>query len=302
MSAARAIGASTTRPADQARVAVVVPCHNDGATLPETLASVRGQECELVVVDDGSTDARTLAALDEARAAGVRVIRQAQRGVAAARMTGVHATTAPYVFPLDADDRAAAGALAALADALDANPDAAVAWGDVELFGIRNKLGKSYETLDPWLITYQNVVPVMSAIRRDALLAVGGWRSGIAYEDWDLWMALAERGWKGIRIPRKTAYYRVHSPRRWAQSKTRFDETVAELRAVHEPLFAARAANRRRSPAPRRLKVILPLVERLPFVSPVWTWRISALLRHPLATLAAASQRRLASYGRRSRQ
>ena len=286
---------------NEARVAVVVPCHNDGATLPETLASVRGQECELVVVDDGSTDPDTLAVLERVRASGIRVIRQEQRGVAAARMAGVHATTARYVFPLDADDRAAPGALAALADALDAHPDAAVAWGYVHSFGIRDSMGTFDATLDPWLITYTNIVPVMSAIRRDALLEVGGWRSGIQYEDWDLWMAIAERGWTGFQIPQLTAYYRVHAPRRWAQSKKRFDETFAELRAAHESLFAARPVNRRRSPAPRRLKLILPLLDRLPFVSPVWAWRITDLLRHPLGTLGAASRRRLASYRRRSR-
>jgi glycosyltransferase involved in cell wall biosynthesis len=39
------------------RVAVVVPCFNDGATLPETLESLAGEEPhELVVVDDGSTE------------------------------------------------------------------------------------------------------------------------------------------------------------------------------------------------------------------------------------------------------
>ena len=46
------------------RVAVVIPCYNDGRFLRETLESVREQEqCEIVVVDDGSTDAPTLAVL-----------------------------------------------------------------------------------------------------------------------------------------------------------------------------------------------------------------------------------------------
>ena len=43
------------------RVAVVVPCFNDGETLPAALASLRGEEDhELVVVDDGSDDEATL--------------------------------------------------------------------------------------------------------------------------------------------------------------------------------------------------------------------------------------------------
>ena len=47
--------------AQSIRVAVVVPCFNDGATLPETIRSVQAQEpAELVVVDDGSNDPATL--------------------------------------------------------------------------------------------------------------------------------------------------------------------------------------------------------------------------------------------------
>ena len=59
-----------------ARVAVVVPCFNDGALIREALRSVREDEpVELVVVDDASTDPATLEVLDGLRAEGVRVIR-----------------------------------------------------------------------------------------------------------------------------------------------------------------------------------------------------------------------------------
>src|SRR5436190_12269548 len=108
------------------RVAVVVPCFNDGATLRETLGSLRDQEAhELVVVDDGSDDPATLETLRALEDEGVRIVRRENGGLSAARMTGVEATAAPYVFPLDADDALAPGALAALADALEAVPQAA---------------------------------------------------------------------------------------------------------------------------------------------------------------------------------
>ena len=49
------------------------------------------------------------------------------------------------------------------------------------------------ETIDPWLITYMNDVPMKSLVRRWALMAVGGWTLD-GYEDWDVWMSFAERG------------------------------------------------------------------------------------------------------------
>ncbi|MGH3995429.1 MAG: glycosyltransferase family 2 protein, partial [Pseudonocardiaceae bacterium] len=119
-----------------ARTAVIVPCYEDGDTLQETVASVRDQEpCELVVVDDGSQAPETLRILEELESAGVTVVRQENRGVSAARMKGVAVTSAPYVFPLDADDTLVPGALTSLADVLDARPDLAAVWGFTEVFG-----------------------------------------------------------------------------------------------------------------------------------------------------------------------
>ena len=72
------------------RVAVVVPCFNDGETLHDALASLEGQEPhELVVVDDGSDDPATIEVLAQAERDGVRVVRRPNGGLSAARMSGV---------------------------------------------------------------------------------------------------------------------------------------------------------------------------------------------------------------------
>lgn len=275
------------------RVAVVVPCYNSGATLLETLGSLRGEPAEVVVVDDGSTDERTLDVLAQAEAEGARVIRQENAGVARARMRGVRETSAPYVFPLDADDLVARGGLAALADALDANPQAKLAWGYVGLVGGRT-ISKQAPRLDPWLITYVNQIPVMSLIRRQALLETGGWRPDAVYEDWDLWLTFAERGWSGIRVPRVVAYYRLSGTSRWAASRGEYAAAVERMAADHRSLFAARGENRRHSRAPRRLKLLLPAIDRLP-LSAIAKRRLGELVRRPTWMIHSAVARRLSS-------
>src|SRR3954462_8336663 len=185
--------------ASTVRTAVVIPCFNDGVYAGEAIASLRGEEPhELVVVDDGSTDPVTIRYLRELEEGGVRVVRQENSGLAAARMAGVAATTAPYVYPLDADDLLCPGALARLADALDSDPGAAVAYGNVEMFGAaRNFFDNSGTQLDPWLITYLSNLPGTSMVRRSLLLEAGGWQLNEGgYEDWDLWMSMAERGFR----------------------------------------------------------------------------------------------------------
>ena len=274
------------------RVAVVVPCFDDGATLPETLASLRDQEPhELVVVDDGSTEPETLRVLAELERQGTRVVRRANGGLSAARMTGVEATTAAYVFPLDADDLLAPHALTALADALDAEPEAAVAWGDVELWGEVDAQIAVARSLDPWLLTYLNDVPVASLLRRDALVAAGGWSMGSGYEDWDLWLALAERGHSGVHVPTTALRYRRRAGRMLGDCMPRHAELYERLRERHPQLFSARDDNRRRSPAPLRTKLLLPLVERLPFLDAFTRHRLYLLVNRPRQMLALRLRR-----------
>jgi glycosyltransferase involved in cell wall biosynthesis len=276
------------------RVAVVIACFDDGATLGEAVASLDGEEAhELVVTDDGSTDGETLRVLAELQGAGVRVLRQENAGLSAARMTGVNATSAPYVFPLDADDVLLRGALAALADALDANPRAAVAWGDLELFGAFDLHVRTADALDPWLITYLSEIPGTSMIRRTALEEVGGWSLAHGYEDWDLWLALAERGWEGIRVDRDVLRVRQHAGRLNAGWLERHGEFVHELRRRHPALYERRPSTRRASRAPLRSKLLLRALERLP-LSDRDRFRLMRLAHRPLRMLAGRRRRRAA--------
>ncbi len=270
----------------------MIACYNDGATLPEALDSLKDQEpCEIVVVDDGSNDPDTLEVLETLRADGLKVVRQENGGPSAARMAGVRATTAPYITAVDADDAQAPGALARLADALDADPELMLVWGDVETFGEVKSMRQLARNLDPWLITYVNEVPAGSMMRREALLETGGWQLEGGYEDWDLWMAFAERGWKGRRLPFLNGYYRVRGGERvQARAVTRHAALMAEMRCRHAELYARRRSNWRSSKAPLRAKLLLPLVARLPFASEHTRHRLSHLVSHPLHLLRVHRQ------------
>lgn len=257
------------------RVAVVMPCFDAGELILEAVTSLKCEEPhELVVVDDGSTDPATLAALDRLRAGGTRVLRQANGGIGAARNAAVAASRAPYIFALDADDRLAPGTLAALADLLDADPGAMLAWGDLRRFGDEEYLDRKARVLDPWALTYVNDLHASVMIRRGALAALGGWSTDQVNEDWDLAMSAAERGWRGRYLPRVTVHYRVRAGA-GARVAGALDRSIPLLRAAHPDLFTARCRNRGSSPAPRLARWSLPLIDRLP--------RLSAAGRHRLA-------------------
>jgi glycosyltransferase involved in cell wall biosynthesis len=89
-------------------VSVIIPAFNAGATIDETLRSVRSQShdrLEIVVVDDGSTD-DTLAIAERhaERDPRITIIRQGNAGVAAARNAGWQAARADFIAFIDADD------------------------------------------------------------------------------------------------------------------------------------------------------------------------------------------------------
>jgi glycosyltransferase involved in cell wall biosynthesis len=274
------------------RVAVVIPCHDDGETVGDALASLEAQEPhELVVVDDGSQDPATVALLAELEAGGTHVVHQQNSGLSGARMAGVAATTAPYVLPLDADDEAASGALAALADALDDDPHAAVAYGDVEIFGELTMTLRPAPELDPWRITYVNGIPGTSMVRRTALLEAGGWSMGSGYEDWDLWLSFAERGHRGVYVDRVVLRYRRRTGRMLADTIPKHEALYGRLRERHPGLFADRRRTRRASRAPLRAKTLLPVVHALP---------VSAFTRHRLTLLVDAPRQVLELRRRRN--
>jgi glycosyltransferase involved in cell wall biosynthesis len=239
-----------------ARVAVVIPCFNGGATLAEAVGSVREREpVEMVVVNDGSTEEHTLHVLGELRAAGVSVLHRENGGLSAARMTGVAATSAPFIYPLDADDCLLPGALAAMADALERSPQAGFAYGDYEVFGEYHGRWHSPPRFDPWAMTYANFIPVSSLIRRGALEEAGGWELHNAVEDWDLWLKMIECGWDGVHVPQVVYRRRVQGESLISHTRRHHGEMVARLQERHSVLFASRRqlAERSRPGLGRRL-------------------------------------------------
>jgi glycosyltransferase involved in cell wall biosynthesis len=89
-------------------VSVIVPAFNAERTINETLLSVRNQthrNMEIIVVDDGSTDRTYQCSSDHSRVdSRIRVIRQLNAGVAAARNRGIEEARADLIAPIDADD------------------------------------------------------------------------------------------------------------------------------------------------------------------------------------------------------
>jgi GT2 family glycosyltransferase len=200
------------RPEEPVDLSVVIPCYNYGELLIDAVASVERtapERCEMVIVNDGSTQPRTLEVLAVLRQAGYPVVDQPNGGLAAARNRGVREARGRYVFPLDADNRLAAGSIASAIRVLDAEPEVGVVYGDRQDFGLRSGRLKVQEFHLPSLL-WSNFIDACAAYRREIWEACGGYDDGArVWEDWELWISAAERGWRFHRLPEVTFEYRV---------------------------------------------------------------------------------------------
>jgi len=253
---------------EPATVAVVIPCWNDGDFLPEAIGSLRDDEgLECVVVDDGSTDPKTVDVLRKLEASGVRVIRQgANLGVSAARNRGLAETSAPYVFPLDADDLAIPGAIAKMRARLDEHPEAAVCYGDSIDFGIHELVRAVPATLDPYRLRYANEYPMTALYRRSALEQLGGWQRLLpeidSRQDWNLWLSLAESGAGAVYAGEGflTHAYRTQAARLSSRGRAHHRRLSDALAAQHPGVFTQVRLHRRRSSLSRPRRILYPFV------------------------------------------
>jgi len=228
------------------RVSIVIPVFNAGRTLSRALDSVQAQterDFEVVVVDDGSIDARTHAILDKAaERPGVTVHRTENRGPSAARNLAIEHARGTYILPLDADDYLAPTYLEKTVPVLDAEPALGVAYTWVGLVGGHRGVWKT-GGFGVRELLIRCTIHVTSLYRRRLWEDVGGYdpRFVESCEDWDFWLGAAKRGWTGRCVPEVLVYYRRSPTSRELGSRAPGVSTrlMRSLDAKHRDLYVA---------------------------------------------------------------
>lgn len=220
----------------------IIPCYNHGRFVDDAVRSCMLQidaEVEVIVVDDGSDDGSTPRACDDLEAMGARVIHQPNAGLPAARNAGTRLARGEYLVFLDADDWVEIDFVTSLRGALKFHQDhhpadeVSHAYCQERLTDLGNNVIWRVPDWDPILLLVTNLHPVTCLIRRDRFEAVGGFDETMTegYEDWDLWLRFAERGWKGVRWPEPLFNWRRHS------HQTMIDDAVTRHEALYRRLL-----------------------------------------------------------------
>lgn len=192
-------------------ISVLLPVRDAQDTLGEALDSLRNQtfeDFEVLVLDDGSRDGTWAVA---ARAAATdrrfRVLRSPGEGLVAALNTLLGEARGALVARMDGDDRCHPERLARQKAALDESPGLTGVGAQVELFRDDRPVSPNLLAYAAWL----NALTTPEALfhdrfvesplchpsvllRREAVVAAGGYRDGPFAEDWELWLRLLSRG------------------------------------------------------------------------------------------------------------
>ena len=181
------------------QIAVIIPCYNHADVLRRTLDALAAQTLlpsEVVVVEDGSAepskDIVEAFRLSHPILPIEYVAFETNRGAPAARNEGARRTIAPFLLFLDADAELVPSGLQQLSETLQAHPEAAFAYANMYW----GKVAMPAKAFDLQELRRRNYIHTSSLIRREAF---PGFDESIKkFQDWDLWLTIAELGGVGI--------------------------------------------------------------------------------------------------------
>ena len=199
-------------------VSVVIPCYNYGRYLGKAIDSVLAQTVkpiEIVVADDGSTDntADVVAQYGDA----VKYRKFDHCGVCAVRQTMLNELKGEWFLNLDADDWMEPNFIEKALEIVASHSEDrtfAFVYPDIQCFG--SVVGqKEYPDFDVPRLKLKNYIVMNSLIRLDAARSAGfDPLFNIGEEDYDFFLTLAKKGYRGQRLPGGLMHYRVHSKSR----------------------------------------------------------------------------------------
>ena len=226
-------------------ISIVLPCFNEADNIEYILSELLA-ECEtlglqdpqIIFIDDGSIDS-SLQVAKSYENRGIRIVNQVNKGLASARNTGIMWATGDVVLPLDSDDMLLENCVNKIIVVIKNNPDVDVVAPSFKEFGKSNRevVLMSSPTIEDFKTA--NRIGYCSAIKREALLEVGGYNPKMiwGYEDYDLWFDLLKHDKIIVTIPEILWLYRVREGSMITESIKHHDELMNQISTNHPEIY-----------------------------------------------------------------
>ncbi|RHX91221.1 glycosyl transferase [Leptospira yasudae] len=223
-------------------VSVIIPCYNYGEYIDQAVQSVLDQtykNCEIVIVNDGSDDERTLASFEKYKEREGFIVKSISRsGPSVARNIGIGLANGEFILPLDSDDKIHKDYISDALAVFAKKPSLGIVYCEAEFFGAMH--GKwnlpNYRFPD---ILLDNCIFVSALFRKSDWEEVGGFNENMKneWEDYDFWLKLIERGRDVYRIPKVLFYYRRGHVSRSSRSIEMFLPLYLQIFENHKQLY-----------------------------------------------------------------
>lgn len=204
------------------RVSIIIPCHDDGKYLSQSLESARAQtygDVEIIIVDDHSEDNFTISLLESLKKEGQIVLHlpEGKKYPSCARNYGIAHASGDYILPLDADDLLSPGYAAKAVAILDEHQDMDICYCDAAYFGLKHGRWKLPEYSWKSLLLH-NMIFVSAVFRKKRWEEVGGYDENVdmGNEDHLFWLKMASPRGNVSHIPETLFSYRVRPHSRTA--------------------------------------------------------------------------------------
>lgn len=233
-----ALSDSETRwPTDRPLVSVVIPCFNYGAFVGEAVDAALRQtlrDVEVVVVEGGSTDGTTRAAVEALDHPRVRKVFQPRpTRVGENRLAGLQVARGKYVVFLDADDLIEPTYLEKAVMVLELT-GVDIAYPSVRLFGRDDRVWETGDEFTISSLAVCNMIPTVAMFRLETWRRLGvGYGADLDLEDYDFWLRFATRGATGLKIREPLMRYRVHGRSMTDALRHRQEEAAQHVREQH---------------------------------------------------------------------
>lgn len=185
-------------------ISIIITCYNLGNYLEEAIASVKNysplEDYEIILVNDGSSDEKTINVLEtiDQNDKYIYVVNQPNMGLAKARNNGIKLAKGKYIIPLDADNKLRPQFIKQTIAILDLDDNIDVIFGDAQLFGNKDSVwkGKPFDIAE---MVLNNYIDACAGFRKSVWEELGGYDENMpvmGFEDWDLWLRMAVRGYQ----------------------------------------------------------------------------------------------------------
>lgn len=203
-------------------VSIIVVCYNHQEFISECLLSILLQDYpykEVIVVDNGSTDASLQEIRRLAKNFDIQVIENPKNGVHLAFRLGRARASGKYIVTFSSDDVMAFGRLTAQVEFLENNLEYAACFGNILCIDERSNISGQLNRIlvkeadydfEQVFTKHVNLYSPTHMYRMSVYDEVGGYDEAFKIEDLALYFSILHRGYKFATLNKLLAYYRIH--------------------------------------------------------------------------------------------